>query len=55
VHRLRRAVELPLLPEYGGCKSWIELAADVDTADSVPALDQPAFDSKLERFRQSLV
>lgn len=30
VYKLKTPLILPLLPEYGGCKSWIEIAEDVD-------------------------
>lgn len=36
VYRLPRPWVGPMLPEYGGCKSWIELAADISTEGSVP-------------------
>lgn len=43
VWRLPSVVELPVRPEYGGCKSWITLATDVDSLGSVPVLDDAAF------------
>jgi hypothetical protein len=52
VFRLPHAVELPMLPSYGGCKSWIELAADISAKEGVPVLDDGTFAKKLERFRQ---
>lgn len=55
VHRLPTAVELPMVPKYGGCKSWVELLEDVDLSGSSPALNQGEFGSKLERFRHSLL
>ena len=30
VYKLKTRLTLPLLPEYGGCKSWIEISEDVD-------------------------
>ncbi len=30
VYELNEPIRLPVLPEYGGCKSWIELKTDVD-------------------------
>jgi len=45
VHRLAEPLVIPMLPEYGGCKSWIELAADVPLQPSTPALDQAAFEA----------
>ena len=36
-------LEMPMLPAYGGCKSWIELAEAVSMDRSQPALDDDAF------------
>jgi hypothetical protein len=41
---LSEPVELEYRAEYGGCKSWIELAESVPTAGSRPALDDAAFE-----------
>jgi hypothetical protein len=54
VHRLTLPVELPMLPNYGGCKSWIELDKDIVISDAHPVLDQQAFDHKLNRFMAAL-
>lgn len=54
VHRLPRALELPVLPHYGGCKSWIEFDQDIPTALTQPVLDQTAFDHKLNQFLAAL-
>lgn len=54
VSRLARAVELPVLPEYGGCKSWIELATGIDALDSAPVLGDAEFQAKLDQFRAAL-
>ncbi|MBI5774406.1 MAG: DUF1802 family protein [Verrucomicrobia bacterium] len=51
VSRLPRVVELPVLPEYGGCKSWIELATEVDTSGSAPVLGGAEFEARLNQFR----
>lgn len=53
VFRLPQAVELPMLPAYGGCKSWIELDADLPTKEAVSVLSETAFAEKLERFRNA--
>jgi hypothetical protein len=50
VLRLPLPVELPVLPAYGGCKSWVELEVDVPVAGAQPVLDQVAFDQKLTRL-----
>jgi hypothetical protein len=54
VHRLPLALELPMLPTYGGCKSWVELEKDVPVTGAVPVLEEPVFDQKLRRFLAAL-
>ena len=41
---LPEPVELAYRGEYGGCKSWIEVAEDVRIAGASPALDDGAFE-----------
>ncbi|MGB0579378.1 MAG: DUF1802 family protein, partial [Limisphaerales bacterium] len=38
VFQLPDAVDLPMLKEYGGCKSWIEVAQEIDTTQTKPVL-----------------
>jgi hypothetical protein len=52
--RLPKAVELPMRPSYGGCKSWIELEEEVGITGARPALDDAAFSAKLEGFQNAL-
>jgi hypothetical protein len=54
VFRLPQAVELPMLPTYGGCKSWIEVDSEIDTNGAMPVLPDAAFAAKLAGFRASL-
>jgi len=54
VHRLPLTIELPMLPAYGGCKSWVELEKKVSLVGAHPVLDQPAFDHKLQAFYSAL-
>jgi hypothetical protein len=53
VFRLPHPVELPMLPAYGGCKSWCEID-DIPTAASQPVLDDAQFAIKLARFRETI-
>jgi hypothetical protein len=53
VFRLENVVNLPLLPQYGGCKSWIELDEDISIVECAPVLDDNAFEKKLQLFRKS--
>ena len=52
--RLPESVELPLLEKYGGCKSWVELDAELDFAATTPVLDDADFEVKLAAFREAL-
>jgi len=54
VFRLAAPRRVPMLPAYGGCKSWIELAEEFDTADATPALDDAQFAHALRRFHAAL-
>lgn len=54
VWRLAEPVELPMLEEYGGCKSWIEVAQDISEAGAEPVLSDEAFQSKLAAFTGAL-
>jgi len=54
VFRLDAPVELPMRPAYGGCKSWIELEQEVGTEGARPALEQAAFEAKMEQLQNAL-
>ena len=54
VFRLPQTIELPMLPAYGGCKSWIELERDLAVGGAQPVLSETAFAEKLSRFQTSL-
>ena len=50
IHRLPEPLLLPILAEYGGCKSWIELAPEISLEGSQPALNESDFQKKLDAF-----
>jgi hypothetical protein len=50
VFRLPQPVELPVLAEYGGCKSWLELAEEISTDGSTPVLGEAEFTRRLKQF-----
>lgn len=54
VFRLPEAVRLPVLSEYGGCRSWIELERDLPEAGLVPVLSDDAFADKCAAIEASL-
>lgn len=43
VSRLPSPVELPLRAEYGGCRSWVELAQPLETASARPVLSDATY------------
>ena len=52
--RLPQAVDLPLRPEYGGCKSWLTLAESVSVESARAVLDDQQFGAALGRLEQAL-
>lgn len=54
VKRLPQRLELPMLPAYGGCKSWIELAEDIATDAAQPVLAEATFQARLRAFESAL-
>ena len=54
VYRLPQAIELEMLPAYGGCKSWIELEREITTEGAEPVLTDRAFENELERMQSAL-
>ena len=54
VFRLPEVVELPMLEEYRGCKSWIALAQEVPTDGAIPVLSETGFAQKLSEFQAAL-
>ena len=43
-----------MLPAYGGCKSWVEVAEDIPTDAAVPVLADAAFAARLAAFHAAL-
>ena len=54
VYRRRDAVELPMLAEYSGCKSWIELANDIEEEGLSPVLADAEFAKRIRKVEASL-
>lgn len=55
VRQLVVTMDLPMLEEYGGCKSWIELEPAMDFTSTKPVLEVAVFEQKLAEFREALV
>lgn len=54
VFKLPETVSLPILPHYGGCKSWVELDEEIATDHAVPVLSKEVFNEKLSQFHAAL-
>lgn len=54
VARLPNRVEVPMLPSFGGCKSWLELAGEITTDAAQPVLAESAFQARLHQFEAAL-
>jgi len=54
VARLPQRIDLPMLPAYGGCKSWVELAVDIPTDTAQPVLPEAAFQTRRQAFESAL-
>ena len=54
VVRLQEPMKLPMLGNYGGCKSWIELEPLMDFSLTEPVLEDSDFAAKLSEFQGAL-
>ena len=54
VYRLRQPQSLPVLAEYSGCKSWVELGRDVALGDMTPVLSDSEYEQQAEIMRDAL-
>ena len=54
VYELQQPQTLPVMPEYSGCKSWVELGRDVSLGLMQPVLSDAAYESKAEEVRSIL-
>jgi hypothetical protein len=55
VYELKQPQALPVLDEYVGCKSWVELGQDVPLGEMPPVLSDSEYEEKAELIRQALV
>lgn len=54
IFRLPGPVDLPMHESYGGCKSWIELAENIETEGARAVLDDNAFGAQLRLFHKAM-
>jgi hypothetical protein len=46
VFRLPNVIEVPNLPQYGGCTSWVEFEKSLSTAGATPVLNDAEFENR---------
>lgn len=51
-YRLAQAQTIPYRSEYGGCRSWIELAEPIRTDESVPVLNETEYANQITEIRR---
>ncbi|MXY46773.1 MAG: DUF1802 family protein, partial [Chloroflexi bacterium] len=54
MYALEQPQALPVLGEYGGCKSWVDLAEDVHLGDMTPVLSDDAYEAQAQVIRAAL-
>lgn len=54
VGKLRQSLDLPFLPHYGGCRSWISLEVEDTGMSSIPVLDFDAYRVRIDAIESAL-
>ena len=54
VYELQQPQALPVLEEYVGCKSWVDLGQDLPLGSMTPVLSDEAYEEKAEVVRKAL-
>jgi hypothetical protein len=54
IYKLNQPFEVDILPEYNGCKSWIELPANRAMPPGQPVMDDKAFEQTVEKIQKAL-
>lgn len=54
IHRLAHPVQLPLIPRYDGCRSWVEMEAAYPTAEALPVMGPGAFLEQVTEIQRLL-
>ena len=54
VYGMEQPVTVPFIPEYGGCKSWVDIIPRIDLGGLTPSLSDEAFQQEVEAIKGSL-
>ena len=54
LYRLQQPQALPVLDEYAGCKSWVELGQDLPLGSMAPVLSESEYEDRANAVRRAL-
>jgi hypothetical protein len=54
VYQMEQPVTVPFIPEYGGCKSWVDIIPTVSLGNLQPVLPDEEFQRKVDEVKGSL-
>lgn len=54
VYKLEQPVTVPILSEYGGCTSWVEVLSDVNLGKMAPVLEDAEFQRRVDDIKGTL-
>ena len=54
VFRMETPTTVPFIPEYGGCKSWVDVIPTVRPGDATPVIDDDRFNRMVAAIHDSL-
>ena len=54
IYRLPAAVRIPDSPHFAGCRTWVDLPAEISTAGAEPVLSEAAFNRQLNAIQLAL-
>ena len=54
LYKLQQPQALPVLDEYAGCKSWVELGQDLPLGAMAPVLSDDDYEERADAVRQAL-
>jgi hypothetical protein len=54
VYQMEQPVTVPFIPEYGGCKSWVDIIPTVNLGNLKPVLSDEEFQRKVDEVKDSL-
>ena len=54
VYRMEKPTTVPFIPEYGGCKSWVDVIPTVRLGSATPVIDDDRFAEMVDAVHDSL-